>query len=199
MKLLSKISLYLIFVIFGIIIGKIISFPFFKISKEIDLINLLSIIVTIGLAILITTYFDKRKSDYRTEKDLIIKRVDDIYSICSVLQIEAISGKIPYTEAASSIKRINVSIKSVYSLINKSNINVDNETKQKFKKSLSELKDILTDTPMISEEEIASSDIPISVKNGVIHFNRERVSQIEFKFDKLKDLLLEWQILINKK
>lgn len=199
MNLLSKIIIAILLLLLGVIIGKFINFPHFVISKDIDLINILSIIVTIGLAVAITTFFDKRKSDYRTEKDLIIKRVDDIYNICSILQTEAISGNIEYTEAAYSIKRINVAINSVYALINMSNFNVEDGTKNNFKTSISELKDILTNTPKISEKEVELSEIPISVKNGVIHFNRERISQIEMKFDKLKNLLLEWQIMINKK
>lgn len=199
MNLLSKIIIGVLLLLLGVVIGKFINFPHFVISKDIDLVNILSIIVTIGLAVAITTFFDKRKSDYRTEKDLIIKRVDDIYNICSILQTEAISGNIEYTEAAYSIKRINVAIKSVYGLINMSNFNVEDETKTNFKTSISELKDILTNTPMISEKEVKLSEIPISVKNGVIHFNRERISQIEMKFDKLKNLLLEWQIKINNK
>lgn len=198
-NLLSKIVISILLILLGLIIGKFINFPHFVISKEIDLINILSIIVTIGLAVAITTFFDKRKSDYRTEKDLIIKRVDDIYNICSVLQIEAVSGEIEYTDVAYSIKRINVSINSVYGLINKTNFNVEKEIKSTFKTSISELRDILTNTPLISEKEVELSDIPISVKNGVIHFNRERISHIEMKFDKLKNLLLEWQIIINKK
>lgn len=195
----TNISIGILLITIGILIGKYISFPYFEISKTIDLVNIASIVVTIILAIIITTFFDKRKSDFRIEKDLIIKRVDNIYEICSKLQLEAISGEIPYIEAASSIKRINTSINSVYKLISKCKFNTDESTKNEFKSCIGDLRNILTDTPLISEKEINSADIPISVKDGVIHFNRNRISQIELKFDTLKDLLLEWQIVINKK
>jgi len=183
----------------GILIGKFYNFPHFEISKDIDLTSLLSIVVTIGLAIFITVYFDKRKSDNRIEKDLILRRVCNIYEITSELQKESVSGTIPYTEAASSIKRINTALKSIYKTVEKCQFSIKDDIKERLKDAIGDLRDKLTDTPKMNEEQIQNSELPIEVKDGIIHYNRHRIAQIESKFDVIKDSLLELEIRINKK
>lgn len=202
MKLLInilKIAFCICLIIVGVLIGKFIDFPDFQISKNIDLVNISSIVVTVLLAILITVFFDKRRSDNRVEKDLILRRVDNVYEITNELQKESISGQIPYTEAASSIKRISTSMQSIYRTVEKCQFSIKNDIKTAIKKSISELRDILTDTPKMTEDQIENTDLPIEVKDGIIKFNRQRVNQIEAKFDILKDCLLELEIRINKK
>ncbi|MFN0729407.1 hypothetical protein [Polaribacter gochangensis] len=189
----------LLLIIIGILIGKFYNFPYFEISKSIDLTNLFSISVTVGLAIIITVYFDKRKNDNRVEKDLILKRVDNIYEITNKLQKESVSGTIPYTEAASSIKRINTSLMSIYKTVEKCQFSIKDDIKKNLKTAISDLRDKLTDTPKISEELIQNSELPIEVKDGIIHFNKQRINQIESKFDVIKDCLFELEIRINKK
>lgn len=202
MKLLInifKISFCIALVLVGVVLGKFIDFPYFEISKKVDLINALSILVTILIAVLITVFFDKRKNDNRIEKDLILRRVDNVYEITNDLQKESISGEIPYTEAASMIKRINTSIQSIYKTVEKCQFTIENDIKESIKNAISDLRNILTDTPKINEEKIEKSDLPIEVKDGVISYNRQRIGQIEAKFDGLKDCLLELEVRINKK
>ncbi len=194
-----KIIFYICLVFIGILIGKFLNFPYFEISKNIDLVNILSIIVTMLLAILITVFFDKQKSDNRVEKDLILRRVESIYEITNTLQKESVSGAIPYTDATSSIKRINTSIQSIYKIVTKCQFSIKDDIKILIKDAISDLRDILTDTPKLAEEQIENSDLPIEVKNGVLKFNKQRINQIEAKFDTLKDCLLELEIRINKK
>lgn len=194
-----KIAFCICLILVGIVIGKFLDFPYFEISKTIDLTNILSILVTILLAILITVFFDKKKNDNRIEKDLILRRVENVYEITNELQREAISGAIPYTEAASSIKRINTSMQSIYRTVEKCEFTIKDDIKQSIKSAISDLRDILTDTPKLTEAQIESSDLPIEVKDGIISFNRQRIGQIEARFDILKDNLLELEIRINKK
>ncbi len=144
-------------------------------------------------------FFDKRKSDSRIEKDIILRCVDNVLDITNELQKESVSGTIPYTEAASAIKRINTSMQSIYNTIEKCQFTIKNDIKESIKNTIGALRDIMTDTPKINEEEIEKSDLAIEVKDGIIFFNRQRISQIESKFDVLKDCLLELEIRINKK
>ncbi|MBL7935709.1 MAG: hypothetical protein JNM51_07860, partial [Bacteroidia bacterium] len=117
----------------------------------------------------------------------------------STLQIESISGKIAFIEAASSIKRINTALSSIYKIVDKCHFDISDLIKQKLNSNLSELRETLTNTPRLSEEQINATDLPIEIKDGMIYFNRDRIAQIEVKFDNLKDILLELQIEINKK
>lgn len=197
----NVISLCIYLTVFGVgfISAKCINFPHFEISKSIDVINILSLIVTVWLAFIITTVFEKRTSDYRIEKDLIINRIGNLFEIADLLQIESISGKIPFTEAASSIKRINTALTSIYKIVEKCQFNISENIKNKLNSNLTELRETLTNTPRLNEDVIKATELPIEIKNGIIYFNKDRIAQIEVKFDNLKDILLELQIDINGK
>lgn len=192
-------GIYLSLVAFGFIIAKFITVPHFEISKSIDISNLFSLIVAAWLAILITTVFEKKNNDNRVEKDLIINRVGNIFEIAATLQIESNTGQIHHTEASSSIKRINTALNSIYKIVDKCHFGISTEIKEKLKLNISDLRDTLTSTPVITEEQLNGTQLPIEIRESIIYYNRDRISQIEVKFDNLKDLLLELQIDINKK
>lgn len=197
-KLLQA-GIYLSFIAFGYVITRFIEIPHFEISKTIDVSNVLTLIVTAWLAILITTVFEKQNNDHRVEKDLIITRVGNIYDIADSLQLESNSGRIHITEASSSLKRINTALNSIYRIVDKCHFNITNDLKDRLKNSLADIRTTLTNTPSVTDEQLNSKDLPIEIKDSIIHFNKERVSQLEVKFDTLKDLLLELQIHINNK
>lgn len=192
-------GIYLSVFIAGFIVSKAVDFQYFEISKNIDIVNILSLIITVWLAILITTIFEKRNGDYRIEKDLIINRIGNIFDIASTLQVESITGKIAFTEAASSIKRINTSLCSIYKIVSKCHFDISDPIQHKLSSNLTELREALTNTPRLSEEQINATNLPIEIRDGMIYYNRDRISQIEVKFDNLKDILLELQIDINGK
>lgn len=196
---LIRVGIYLSFIACGYVIARFIEIPYFEISKTIDGSNILTLIVTAWLAILVTTVFEKQNNDFRVEKDLIITRVGNIYDIADSLQLESNTGCIHITEASSSIKRINTALNSIYKIVGKCHFNINDDLKERLKISLVEIRNTLTNTPSVSDELLNLKDIPIKIKDSIIHFNKERVSQLEVKFETLKDLLLELQIYINNR
>ena len=192
-------GLYLLCIAFGYVLTRLIEIPHFEISKTIDISNIFTLIITAWLAILITTVFEKQNNDDRVEKNLIITRVGNIYDIAASLQLESNSGRIHITEASSSLKRINTALNSIYRIVEKCHFNITDDLKDRLKQSLSDIRITLTNTPSLTDEHLSAKDLPIEIKDSIIHFNKERVSQLEVKFDTLKDLLLELQIHINKK
>lgn len=192
-------GIYLSFIAFGYVLTRIFDIPHFEVSKTIDISNILTLIVTAWLAILITTVFEKQNNDHRVEKDLIITRVGNIYNIADSLQLESNGGRIHITEASSSLKRINTALSSIYRIVDKCHFNITDDLKERLKSILSDIRNTLTNTPSVTDEQLNSKDLPIEIKDSIIHFNKERVSQLEVKFDTLKDLLLELQIHINNK
>lgn len=196
---LIQAGIYLSLIVFGYAITRLIEIPHFEISKSIDVSNVLTLIVTAWLAILITTVFEKQNNDHRVEKDLIITRVGNIYDIADSLQLESNSGRIHITEASSSLKRINTALNSIYRIVDKCHFNITDDLKDRLKNSLADIRNTLTNTPSVTDEQLNSKDLPIEIKDSIIHFKKERVSQLEVKFDTLKDLLLELQIHINNK
>ncbi len=196
---LIQAGIYLSCIAFGYVITRFFEIPHFEISKTIDVSNVLTLIVTAWLAILITTVFEKQNNDHRVEKDLIITRVGNIYDIADSLQLESNSGRIHITEASSSLKRINTALNSIYRIVDKCHFNITADLKDRLKNCLADIRNTLTNTPSLTDEQLNSKDLPIEIKDSIIHFNKERVSQLEVKFDTLKDLLLELQIHINNK
>lgn len=196
---LIQAGVYFSFIAFGYFITRFFEIPHFEISKSIDISNVLTLIMTAWLAILITTVFEKQNNDYRIEKDLIITRVGNIYDIADSLQLESNSGRIHITEASSSLKRINTALNSIYKIVDKCHFNITDGLKDRLKNSLADIRNTLTNTPFLTDEQLNSKDLPIEIKDSIIHFNKDRVSQLEVKFDTLKDLLLELQIHINNK
>ncbi len=196
---LIRVGIYLSFIAFGYVITRFFEIPYFEISKTIDISNVLALIVTVWLAILITTVFEKQNNDHRVEKNLIITRVGNIYDIADSLQLESNTGRIHITEASSSLKRINTALNSIYRIVDKCHFNISKDLKERIKNNLADIRNTLTNTPSVTDEQLNSKDLPIEIKDSIIHFNKERVSQLEVMFETLKDLLLELQIHINKK
>ena len=196
---LIQACIYLSFIAFGYVITRFFEIPHFEISKSIDVSNVLNLIVTAWLAILITTVFEKQNNDHRVEKDLIITRVGNIYDIADSLQLESNSGRIHITEASSSLKRINTALNSIYKIVDKCHFNITDNLKDLLKNCLADIRNTLTNTPSLTDEHLNSKDLPIEIKDSIIHFNKDRISQLEVKFDTLKNLLLELQIHINNK
>jgi len=186
-------------VAFGYIAARFFEIKYFEISKSIDLSNILTLIVTAWLAILITTILEKRNSDNRVEKDLIITRVGSILSIAESLQLASSNGRIHLTECTSSLKRINASLSSVYKIVSQCRVVIAEDMKVRIKDCLDDLREILTNTPVIPDSQLGAENLPIEVKNSIVYYNQERLSHIEVKFDLLKTLLFELQIHINKK
>jgi hypothetical protein len=190
-------SIYLSFAAFGYVISRYFEIPHFELSKSIDPSNIITLIVTVWLAIIITTFFEKQNSNNRVEKDLIITRIGNLYDIADSLQLESNSGRIHITEASSSVKRINTALNSIYRIVGICHFNITDDLKIRLRNSLYDIRNTLTKTPSVSEELLNSKDLPIEIRDSMIHFNKDRIAELEVKFENLKDLLLELQIHIN--
>lgn len=168
----------------GFVVGKMISFQDFEISKAIDLVDLLSIIVTLLIAYIVSKVIDKEKQDSRIEKDLLLKRVEDIYQLSEESQALLAKSDVLYQDATSSIKQTYVTLNTICKVITKTSIKVNEDFRGIILNNLRTLKDILT------------KDTPVTA--GVIHLNRDKIILVEGEFSKLKDNILLFQLAINK-
>jgi len=196
-RILVKVGIYGSFFLFGLIFQRFTDFSYFKFSNEIDLVNIFSLLVTIWLAIFVATVIDKQKSNLRNEKDLIIKKVESIFAVVELIHAKTIRGSFTYVDAASLTKRLNTSLQTIYKVLEKTNLTIQEETKLNFKSTISELRDLLTNTPKLDEFKLVSEKPPIVVKDGILHISNSRVSVIESKCEQLKNQLLELEIEIN--
>lgn len=184
--------------VIGVVFGKLVDVKYFKVDENINIIDVISVAVTIFAAYIVTKVLDKEKQDNRTEKDLIIKRTEDIYQLIDDSNIRVVSGAIKYQEAASHFKRINVSLHCIYRIMSNTKIETDEQLKLSIFGSTKKLRDLLTDTPKITESDIQNSNLPNEVKDGMVHLTQNRIVEIETEYDKLRDNILLLQLAINK-
>lgn len=199
MNLKKKIiNLGLIFttLVIGISIGKLFDIPYAKLKTEIDAMQLISIGVTVWIAFIIATIIDKEKDENKREKELILKRTEDLYLILDDFNQRIITGELKYKKTTSTLKRINTTLKLIFKVINETKISINTELKD-IQKITRKLNVLLTETP-INEEDINGSDLPIKIKDSIIKLNNGRVIEIESKFDSLKNMILVFQLEINK-
>lgn len=188
----------LLAVISGVVIGKIIDFPFFELDKHLNIVEISSIITTILAAFLITNVLEKNKQDSRIEKDLLIKRLGDIDHLFDDIITKIGTDKYSYIEAASTIKRIRTSFVCIFNLIEKTKIELNHTLKEKVTNELGELKDLLTDTPQIQDKSIQKSNLSITVKNNILVLSKTHAINIETKINSLKNDCINLQFDINK-
>lgn len=197
-KILFRIGLCLAIFTAGIVVGKFCNFHYFTLDKNINLIDILSICVTLFAAWYITGILETEKQDNRIEKDLIIRRTEDIYQLINDSHQKIITGKIPFQDATSHLKRINVSLKGIYNILSKAELSTDSTLKSKIISNTRKLNSLLTNTPILDPDEIQNSNLPLSVIDGIIHMNKDRIAEIEIEYDNLRDNILHFQICINK-
>jgi hypothetical protein len=131
-------SIYSIFLlIIGILIGKTVQrWPIIKVKTEVDtigaMVSLISMGVTLGVAYWVASILESRKEANRAEKDLIIKRIDDIYRLIEETSNKVSIQEIDLTLAVSKIKRITVNINSVVDAVNGTQIGIDELHKNKY-------------------------------------------------------------------
>ncbi len=197
-KTIFRIILLSALFVVGVVAGKLIDLPYFKIQKKIDLISIISISATLFAAWYIAKIIDKEKVENRSEKDLILKRTEDIYKLVDESYQKIVLGKIVFQEAATHLKRINISIGGIYRTLDQVNLVTDLKIRANILSNTRKLRDLLTNTPILDDGQIQGSNLPIEIKHGIIHLNKNRIAEIESEYDKLKDNILLMQLSINR-
>lgn len=187
--------------VIGILIGKTIQrWPVIKIKTEVDTIgatfSLVSLGVTLAVAYWVASILESKKEANRAEKDLIIKRINDVYGLIEDTSVKVAGQEIALTVAISNIKRISVSIRAIIEAVKTTKITLEDLHQTNIIATISELKDLMTNTPPIREEHLA--DLPIEIREGIIHMSIDRRLQIGAEFDKLKGLIFNLELSINK-
>ena len=199
-----KFNNYIVFFVFipiACIVGYIIrcycqNFSFFVIKKEIDLLNILSLLTTIIIAILVSIVISKEREKDRIKKNLIIKRIDDLVLLIDSLHKSLFDAKIKLTSIFSILKRINTTMNCLKYICCK----ID-DSDNKIEKNMTLIKEIKTDltyTEIKKNIAIDKSMLPIYVEDDFCHYSPQRIQEVETKIEKLKNQLFNLQIFINE-
>lgn len=197
---LINIVLSIIIFFCGFIISKYFQVPELTLNKQIDGINVLSILISIVIALVFYRYFDKIKEDRVREKELILNRVEEIYQIVNEDSLVFNNSKLEYSQAASSLKRIGMQIKNIENILNICNISLEEDFYKKIIEIIRRLKDLQTDTPykVLDSEDLKKVDLPLEVKEGIITYSKSRINEINKEYDNLKNAILDYQLKINR-
>lgn len=193
--------IYIVILVLGILLGKLVSvWPLLDLKYEVDIIGALStlssIIITLLVAYWVANFLEKSKETNRAEKDLFIRRIEDLSLLIEELSEKVSSQSLEFIEAASTLKRISIKYHSVFSCLTETEITIDGAYETEAKETIALIKDLLTNTPVLNEDNV--NEIPIEIRDGIIRITNERKIQIEASFDKLKTNIFVTELAINK-
>ncbi len=191
-RLLSAIAIF--FLILGILLDKWVqNWSFIILKFEVDVFagvtTLLSIGVTLMVAYWVTTVLEKRNTDKRTEKDIIIKHIDLMYPIIEEARDKVRLGKINYSHAASTSKRILTNISTVVVCMVKASLETIDNHETFIQAEVFMLRDLMTNT--------VPNDLNLVVINGEINISSDRQLLIEMQMDKVRNEIFKLELSIN--
>ncbi|WP_276496691.1 hypothetical protein [Pontibacter litorisediminis] len=180
---------------FGLLLGVYLKKGIFKLDDEINIVDLTSLIATFYIAYFVATYFETKKEADKVDKELILRRLEELYSIIQETDLKVATGSIEYSEAASYAKRLSVSIRNVGLLLDLASITNTkiSGTTTTLYSHIRNIKNLLTTTPRLNQ-----LNPPLIVSNGTVSLTPGRVQEIEMEQDELKFNLLKYQMLINQ-
>jgi hypothetical protein len=200
MKPMSKkacnILLGIIILSIGICIGECIDYGYFELSKEVSIIEALSFFTTIGCAIYIAKILEKEVQDKRVEKDLYLKKIEQIEELLSAIE-DAIDEEQPsYNRVVSLYSKCNIkrhklisNLKSQNSQFNNIDISAQEETMSlRFKL----LKPLLTET---SIKQKGKADVVIN--KSKVKYSEARKVEISKEINILHDDFFMIKLAIN--
>ncbi len=191
------------FAVFGIgfVCSKSFSSERFSVVNDLNIIDLVSLLLTPILAYIVYSVLDKNKEDRSKEKDLIIKRIDEIYEYIDANYIKTVSNEnLNYSSIITSLKRMNMQIKNSKKLLQLANIQIEEIFIDEILSVIKELKDLETNILTNAQVQLLPSNQinPIIVTNGTVNYSNLRLDEIEEKFDELKNKVMGYQFRINR-
>jgi prepilin signal peptidase PulO-like enzyme (type II secretory pathway) len=191
-------GLSVIFLLIGFLIGLAFRFslPFqLQFEDKVNAIDVLSIVCTVILAWIVATVLDKQKHAENTSKEIIVRRLEELYAFISDTAAKSTEPKFPLTSATSSTKRINVTLSSVYNLLESIGSPANEDLKTKIEHQVIKLNELMTSSPV---DDGTGVQLAVRVENGILNFNQARKLEIEAGFESLKNYIISLEIEVNR-
>ncbi|HEX8266443.1 MAG TPA: hypothetical protein VF596_13650 [Pyrinomonadaceae bacterium] len=163
-------------------------------DEKINTADFLSIVCNIILVWIVATILDKEKQTEQNAKDILLRRVEELYNFTITVSDKSTSGNFLYTEATSSTKKINLITTSVYEQLNSNNLTVDEKFKKDISEQVDKLNNLMTNTPVNGSTD---SNPPVKAENNKLFYNEIRSLEIDSGFDKLRELITSLELAIN--
>lgn len=195
---IAKYILWITIFSVGVCFGKFLNWGYFVLSKEISIIDAISLFVTVGCAIFIAKVLEKEVQDDRIEKDLFLNQINQLETFLAEIEKGIESSGTLYVSIVNSYSNANKTRYKFFKRIDEHCIHLSkNPTLKKTGKSLDisfkSLKPLLTETPVIQTE---TPDI--IVKSGKIRYSESRLTEIKNEITNIYDNLFKIKIIINR-
>ena len=187
---------YLVILSIGMTIGKLLNWGYFELSKEVNIVDALTLFVTIGVAIYIAKILEKEVQDVRIEKELYIAKITEIESILKDFEILVEEKDSSYNKINNRINSCRMKKGSIFNTIKENLKQVKTKDFDNFEKGITDginsLKRLLTETPAVAEENPA-----ISVKKDIVTYSSNRIIEINTEINSISDNLFKIKVRIN--
>lgn len=178
----------------GIAVGLPFSCEKFSFAWKIELFDIISLIATIILAVYVASSLETRVQDDRIEKELHISQIGQIEALLEEIEKILRADNIIYNDVNYRISLIRKKKNSIFEAINSFDVNKDFKLKQyteKISSSIDILKRLLTETSVDKSAEVI-------MKDGILNYSAERLTQINNEIDTLENDLFRFKIIINR-
>ena len=98
-KNITKYILWIVIFCVGICIGKLLNWGYFTLSKEVSIIDAITLFVTVGCAIFIAKVLEKEVQDDRIEKDLFLNQANQLETFLGEIEKNIESPDCLYTKS----------------------------------------------------------------------------------------------------
>jgi hypothetical protein len=185
---------YLVVFSIGITVGKLLNWGYFELSKEVSIIEALTLFVTIGVAIYVAKILEKEVQDVRIEKELYIAKITEIESITKDFETLIEEKNSSYNKINNRINSCRMKKGSIFNAIRKNlrQIRDIDNFEREITDGINSLKRLLTETPVVSE-----SNPAISVKKDVVIYSPNRIIEINTEINSISENLFKIKVRIN--
>ena len=202
-KNLPVIVLYVFLIAFGFSLRCIISYQIsdFSLDKNINIVDLTSLFLTLFLAYLVYAVLDKNKETRVKEKDIIINRIQEIYDFVQTVSLTHNDSRADFTPTVANLKRLHRHFVNIDKIVKLTTIDMPSKYKDELLTLTRDLKSLMTSTLQTAEIQDytqAQIPIPISISEGQIIYSAIRNNEILVKFDDIKNKIIEYQFEVNK-
>lgn len=184
----------IIFLLGGIAIGLPFTINDISISWKVELIDIISLVVTILLAIYVATSLESRVQDDRVEKELHIEQIRQIEQLICEIENLLRSDSIKYNEVISRISKIRIKKNNVFGALQECLPDKGSSFKDRIDnitQTIDSLKRLLTDTSVDSKTDVV-------MKNGILTYSSTRTSDINNAICVLENELYRLKISLNR-
>ena len=171
-----------------------------ELELKFNIVDVLTLIVTIAMGLYIARVLEKDVQDKRIEKDMYLSKINVIESICDELEnkFQASNGKgLDYKEIVNLEHRIKTKKNTIFKyILENSHGKINDKLKNHDEKLKGDFKDLRNNLTQTTVGEVEQQDIEIV--NNCATYSNERTTCILSSLNTISNSLLEVKVLVNK-